>query len=88
MKRIVLDICILLSIFLLPWWITLFLSAVGMFLYENFYEFIIAFLFVYAVYGFGSTGVLGSKVYLPLILFVIFIAFSFVKKQFIFYQKQ
>lgn len=87
MNRIVLNIALIISMFLLPWWITILLCILGIVFFANFYESIIIFLILYGIYGYGDNGILRSKFYLPLILFVIFYTFSFIKKQFIFYQK-
>lgn len=87
MKRIVYDICIFLGIFLLPWWAVFALCLLGIFLFNNFYEFIFVFLLNYAVYGNSSHGLLASNIYLPLILILVFFIVRALKRQFIFYKK-
>lgn len=49
-KRIIFDILLFLSIFMLPWWVTLILAFVGIFIFNNFYEFIVSFVIMYSIY--------------------------------------
>lgn len=87
MKRILFDVCLLLGVFLLPWWAVLALCLLGIFLFNNFYEFIVIFLLNYAIYGQASNGWFASNIYLPIILIVVFLLIRALKRQFIFYQK-
>lgn len=87
MNRVLYDLAIFLSIFLLPWWVTAILCLIGIFLFKNFYEFIFAFMLTYSVYGIGQSGVLSSKLYLPVILTIIYTILFIFKNQIIFYQK-
>ncbi len=38
MRRILVDILLILSIFFFPWWLTLGLSLIALFYFDNFYE--------------------------------------------------
>lgn len=49
-KRIIFDILLFLSIFILPWWITVILAFMGIFIFNNFYEFIVSFVIMYSLY--------------------------------------
>lgn len=49
-KRIIFDILLFLSIFMLPWWIMVILVFVGIFIFKNFYEFIVSFVIMYSIY--------------------------------------
>ncbi len=86
-RRIILDIAILLCIFLAPWWLTIPLAIVGIFLFSHYIEFIFAMLFMYGLYGVGGEGILSSTLWLPLILVFIYITLSFIKKYLIIYNK-
>lgn len=35
---------------MLPWWVTLILAFVGIFIFNNFYEFIVSFVIMYSIY--------------------------------------
>jgi len=52
--RIFINVLILLSIFYLQWWITVFFILFGMFLFTNFYEGIFAGLLLDLLYGTGA----------------------------------
>lgn len=87
MKRSIFDVCLLLGVFLLPWWVVLVLCLLGIFLFNNFYESIVIFLLNYAVYGQANNGLFASNVYLPIILIIVFILMRAFKRQFIFDQR-
>lgn len=84
MKRILYDILILFGLVFLPWWVTIFLCILGVFLFDYFYEGIFAPLLMYGLYGVGSSGIFASQIYLPIILIIIFLTLQFLKKQFLF----
>jgi|GEM_PF-1266785 len=50
MKRIVLDFVIILSIFILPWWISLPLIFIGLLVFEKYYEFFLYFIIFYNIH--------------------------------------
>ena len=87
MKRILLDIAIILSLFIMPWPVALILAIAGVFLFKNFYEFIALGVVWYALYGTASTTVLGSKFWLPIFLLLSFFILSSIKKYLIIYKK-
>lgn len=87
LKRVITDIIVLLCIFWAPWWITILIIVLGIFIFKNYVEFIFAGLIIYSLYGVGNTGILGSTLYLPLILVGIYLTFSFIKKYIIIYNK-
>ena len=49
-KRILFDILLFLSIFILPWWVMVIIVFIGIFIFKNFYEFIFAFIAMYSLY--------------------------------------
>jgi hypothetical protein len=86
-RRIILDCVIFICLFSAPWWLTIPLSIVGIFVFNNYIEFIFAGLFMYALYGVGGSGILSSTLWLPIILVTIYLAISFLKKYLIIYNK-
>ncbi|MFA7315364.1 MAG: hypothetical protein WC059_00990 [Candidatus Paceibacterota bacterium] len=50
MKRVLFDFLLFLSVFLFPWWVTLILVCIGLFLFPTFYEFLIASVVMYALF--------------------------------------
>jgi len=51
MKRVIFDILLFTSVFIFPWWISLFLVLIGIFVFKNFYEYIIVSVIVYSLYA-------------------------------------
>lgn len=85
MKRVIFDVVLFLSIFLMPWWITLILAIVGHFLFKNFYEFIISGIIFYALFSFPSVRIISSPIWYSLILIILFLSIREFKKFVIFY---
>jgi len=51
MKRVIFDAILFAFVFLLPWWATLILAVVGLFVFANFYEFLIASIIVIVIFS-------------------------------------
>ena len=51
LKRIILSSIFLISAFILPWWLVMFLGLMLLFYFNNYYEFIIAGLILDSLYG-------------------------------------
>ena len=79
--RIILDILIIFSIALLPWWFTTILIVGGIFLFESFYE---AFLFGFMIdslYGISKELFFGKSFTYLLIIFILFVIISWFKNR-------
>lgn len=75
MKRVFFDITLILFVFLLPWWATVVLSIVGLFMFVNFYEFLISGVIIILL---STSSIINTHTfysYLLLILFYFFIQF-------------
>ncbi len=86
MKRVILDIILLISVFLFSWWITLLLGVVGMFAFRHFYEGIIAGFLLYILYSVPSTRIIASPLWFPVILIGVFFIITLIKKFIIIYK--
>ncbi len=86
MKRIIFDICIFLSLFYLPWWITLLAALIGIFIFQHFYEFLFTGLLMYALYGIGNQHFYASSILLPIILITVYFLGTLFKKSILFYK--
>lgn len=87
MKRVFFDVLLVLCLFLVPWWAGFLLSVIGIFLFKNFYEFLLYGVFVYATYGFASDRLISGRLWLPAILLIIFFLIVKLKKIIIFYRQ-
>ncbi len=87
MKRVIYDIIFFLSLFALPFWISIILAILGIFLFNLYYEFIIGFLVWYSVFGLHrNLMIMGSPFLLPLVLILSFFVLSVIKRYIIIYK--
>jgi len=86
MKRIIFDIALFLSIFIMPWWITIPLAIVGLFLFKNFYEFIFIGAMMYAIFRVPSPRIIASPFWYGLIMVILFFGIQKLKKIIILYR--
>lgn len=78
-KRITVGIIILLSAFLLPWWLVLLISAIGLLFFDNLYEVIVAGFILDALYG-EIFNILGFSLVFVIISIVMFYLLGFFRK--------
>ncbi len=72
-SRILIDIFIFLSILFFPWWITVILVIWGVFLFDNFYEALLAGLLIDLLYGTRTEEFFG----IWFVFFIIFLSIYF-----------
>jgi hypothetical protein len=87
-KRIVFDIILFLSIFLLPWWITAILGLVGIFAFTQFYEFIAVGIIVHSIYAVPGHGFISSPIWFILIIFAIYMIIQYLRRYIILYKNE
>lgn len=75
MKRVIFDIFLAISIFLLPWWATISLAVIGLFIFANYYEFIACSVIVYIISAPPSKPFLSSSflIYSSIIVFYLLV---------------
>ncbi|MBK5215207.1 MAG: hypothetical protein JJE53_00135 [Candidatus Pacebacteria bacterium] len=86
MKRVIFDIILFISVFIFPWWISALMLLVGIFIFNNFYEFIVASVINFSLYSTGDSRIISSVVYFPLIIITIYITIQFIKSNIILYK--
>lgn len=86
MKRGIFDIALFLSLFLLPWWLGVLLAFVGIFLFRNFYEFIISGIIIYSVYIVPGKTLITSPLYFSVIILLIYIGIQILRQKIILYK--
>ena len=87
LKRISFDVILFISIFIFPWWISAFLVLSGVFLFNNFYEFIGASVIAYSLYAIPSDRLISSPVLFAIIISILYIAIQYFKSNIILYKK-
>jgi hypothetical protein len=86
-KRILFDFVLFISIFLFPWYISFSLLLLGIFIFNDFYEFIAGGAIAYSLYAVSGERLISSPVSFSLILIVVYIFIQFVRSNIIFYKK-
>jgi len=86
-KRILFDLFVLLSIFILPWWVSVLMVFVGIFVFDNFYEFILTAIIIYSLYNNGNISSLSPVIFLGIIVIIFFI-FEFIRSRTVFYDSK
>jgi hypothetical protein len=87
MKRVIFDIFLLISLYIFPWWISILLLFIGIFVFDNFYEFIVSNIIMYSMYATKSDRIISSSVFFPLIIIISYILIQFIKSNIILYKK-
>jgi len=87
MKRVIFDTLLFISLFVLPWWINIFFVLIGIFLFNNFYEFIISGVIFFSLYAAPSNRMISSPIIFSLGIVGLYIIIQYVKSNIIFYKK-
>ncbi len=88
MKRIFFDIILFLFIFLLPWWLTVFLAILGLFIFKNFYEFIATIIIIYVLSSIPDNSLFSYSTLIYLIIIVFYFIAQFLKNHIILYNNK
>ncbi len=80
-RRIILDILLFLSIFILPFWLTVILAIACLFLFDSFYEIIPVFLFIDLLYGASEDRYFGFTVVSLLAALLLVVITNSIKKK-------
>lgn len=86
MKRIVFDILLFVCVFTLPWWITGVLAFLGIFLFVQFYEFIIVWSIMYSVFAIPSEQLITSPVWFSLSIGLVYVGIQYLRDNMIVYK--
>jgi len=86
MKRVIFDVVFFLSLFTFPWWVVVILAFLGIFLFNNFIEFIISGVVIYALYVIPGKGFINSPIYFSLIILLLYIIIQAFRSRIILYK--
>ena len=87
MKRVIFDIILFISVFIFPWWISIPLFFVGVFLFNDFYEFILASVIIYSLYAVPGDRLISSPIFSSLIIVALYIIIQIIRNNIILYKK-
>lgn len=85
-KRIIIDVILLVSVFVFPWWLSFFGAVVLMLFFEKFIELIAVGFILDSLYGFPHGGFFGFQYFLTTVMIFLFFIFRFLKSKMIFYR--
>lgn len=86
-NRVVFDVALFVLAFLAPWWLVAILAIVGLFLFRDFYEFIIISAIFYSLYLINLDKFIASPVFFVFIVFLIYLVSQIAKNYIILYKK-
>lgn len=87
MKRIFFDIALFASIFIFPWWVGSLLVIAGIFIFKDFYEYIVACVVIYALYSIPSERMISSSLFFALFTIISYLVLHTIRENIIFYKK-
>lgn len=87
MKRVIFDIGLLISVLVLPWWITMPLLFVGIFAFNQYYEFIIIGAIMFAIYSPIEHNLFSSPIFFSGIIIVLYVIIQLIRNNIILYKK-
>ncbi|MCX6754746.1 MAG: hypothetical protein NTU81_02890 [Candidatus Nomurabacteria bacterium] len=88
MKRAIFDIILFISIYIFPWWVTVLLLLIGIFIFDSFYEFMIFNVVIFALYSASGDRVISSLVFFPIIIITIYAVIQYIKNNMIIYKNK
>lgn len=87
MKRIIFDVILFISVFVFPWWISVLLLFIGIFAFNNFYEFIIANVIIYSLYSIPGNRLISSSIFFSGTIIILYIIIQSIRNNIILYKK-
>jgi hypothetical protein len=86
-KRVIFDVILFVLVFILPWWASLLLLLVGIFVFNDFYEFIIACVIIYSLYSIPSDRLISSQVFFAGVIIILYVVIQVIRNNIILYKK-
>lgn len=87
MKRFLFDALLFISLFIFPWWFNAVFVLIGIFIFDNFYEFIISGVIFFSLYALPEARGLSSPIIFSLGIIFVYIVIQYIKSNIIFYKK-
>ncbi len=88
MKRVVFDTLLLLSVFILPWYISGIIAFIGILAFKQFYEFIIMWITMYSMFAIPEVNLLSNSTWFTLIVSIVYIAIQYLRLNMIIYKNE
>jgi hypothetical protein len=88
MKRLIGDVILLISVLVFPWWVSILLLLIGIFIFNNFYEFIVFNVIINSLYVIPSDRLLSNPLFFSLTIVVAYILIQILKSNIILYKNK
>ncbi len=85
MKRGIFDVIFFIFLFIFPWWINVILAFIGIFIFKDFYEFIISGIIIYSLYIIPGNNLITSLISFFAIIIVLYISIQILRRKIILY---
>lgn len=87
MKRVIFDLVLFILVFISPWWVSVLLLFIGIFAFDNFYEFIVASVIIYSLYSIPSDRLISSPIFFSSVIIILYIIIQSIQNNIILYKK-
>lgn len=88
MKRIIFDILLFLCIFIAPFWFNVLLLIIGIFLFDDYYEFIITGVIIFYLYSTPGVSITSSPLFFSSIIIISYITIQIIRDNIILYKQK
>ncbi|MFA6393003.1 MAG: hypothetical protein WCW54_02885 [Candidatus Paceibacterota bacterium] len=88
MKRVIFDILLFLFIFLLPWWATFIWVVIGLFVFMNFYEFLIASIIIYIISTIPPNTIWSKSLIVYSFIIIFYLLVQYLRRHIILYKNE
>jgi len=86
-KRVIFDVVLILSAFILPWWVSGLLALIGIFIFDDFYEFVITGVIYYSLYANINNCLISFPIFFGTIIIVTYLIIQLIKNNLFLYKK-
>lgn len=87
MKRVIFDIVLFVSVFVFPWWISAILLFIGIFIFNNFYEFVIFSAIIFSLYSVSDGRLISSSIFFSGVIIILYFIIQYFRENIILYKK-
>jgi len=86
MKRVTYDVLLFISLLTLPWWVTLSLAFIGLFIFTQFYEFILASILMFSLFRISSSMIIAQPLWFFVFVSITYVVIQLVRRYIILYK--
>jgi hypothetical protein len=88
MKRVIFDIFLFIFVFVLPWWVTLLWAIVGLFIFKNYYEFLISGIIFYVISTTREYAFINKSLVFYFSIIIFYLISQYIRRHIILYKNE